>query len=98
MKSEQKTKSIPQARRRRLDQLVRLYVRTSVACAKSNDLLNRCSLLEEELFGTTRGDTDMDQLIDRLEYASSGGDDFTLEDVMEIWGEPNTRITDSGKD
>ena len=94
MKKRETTTAIPQARRRRLDQLVRLYRRTSAACAKSNDLLNRCSAIEEELFGISRGDTDRDQLIDNLEYASGGGANFTLEDVMDIWGEPNPRHDD----
>ena len=92
MKKRETTTAIPQARRRRLDQLVRLYRRTSAACAKSNDLLNRCSAIEEELFGISRGDTDRDQLIDNLEYASGGGANFTLEDVMDIWGEPNPKV------
>ena len=73
-----------------LDRLVRLYRRTSAAASKSNALLQECSKMEEELFGTTRNDTDRDELIDRLEYGSGGGSSFSVQEIREIWNLPNS--------
>ena len=72
-----------------LDRLVRLYRRTSAAVSKSNRLLHECSEMEQELFGETRNDTDRDELIDRLEYASGGGSKFSVREIREIWNLPN---------
>jgi hypothetical protein len=79
-----------------LDRLVRLYRRASAAALKSNALLQECSEMEKELFGTTRNDTDRDELIDRLEYASGGGSRFTVREIREIWNLPNARAMPSG--
>jgi hypothetical protein len=75
-----------------LDRLVRLYRRTSAATSKSNALLQECSEMEKELFGTTRNDTDRDELIDRLEYGSGGGSRFSVREIREIWNLPHSKL------
>lgn len=77
---------------RSLPRLVRLYRQTAKACAKSNRLLKECSDLEEEIFGTTRNDSNLDALIDTLEY-SSGPSELTVNQVREIWSDhlPNVK-------
>jgi hypothetical protein len=69
-----------------LRRLIQLYERAAKASGKANGLLQKASELEQELFGTTRGDTDRDELIDALEYAQGEGGDFTIEEVSRIWG------------
>lgn len=69
-----------------IKELVGLYNETARISRKANNLLEQASNLEEKIFGASRNDTDRDELIDRLEYSSGYKEDFTVEEVCEIWG------------